>query len=741
MEALQVAVLIFDASSRVVGSNSSARTLMGLVEGGEAPALLHEDGSALPATEHPAAQVLARGAPVRGAPLAFRRPSGELVYVVVDAGPRVDSDGETAEVVVSLVDVSAHRAAQLSVKDGETRYRTLFESMDAAVLVMRGAECIACNPATLKLFGLTRAEDFLGKTPLDFAPVRQPDGTASAELVQRNIALAVVHGSQTFEWQSLRASGEPFTMEVRFTPFAVGGESLFQCIALDISERKRAEEALRQSEAQFRAIIERAADGVLVADIEQRRFRYANPAICRMLGYTADEMLALGVEGIHPKESVPAVVAEFERQRSGEQLDADVPVLRKDGTVFDAQIRSVRVALDGRASLVGFFRDLTTEHQLEEQRLRAERLEAIGVLAGGIAHDFNNLLQGVFGFLSIAREQYADRARCLTALQKADEALNLAVGLTSQLLTFSRGGAPVKRIIDVRLVVASATRFALSGSRLDCRLDLAADLPGVDADEGQLAQVVQNIVLNADQATPMGGVLRVAVRVAQTGEPGVPLQLEPGTYVAIEVKDAGVGIAPPYLARIFDPYFTTKERGSGLGLATSYSIVKRHGGVIDVRSELGRGSTFTVYLPASHAKPSVAVVAEERQAAGRSARILVMDDEALLRESVSSLLNALGHEVDLAEDGASAVAKYGEARTVGRPFDVVILDLTVRGGVGGVQAIKDLLRVDPDVKAIVSSGYSDEPAIAEFREYGFSAVLPKPYTMRELERVVGSVLG
>ncbi len=740
LEAVQVPLLIFDTSSRVVGSNASARSLLGLVAGADAPELLRENGTTLSVSEHPVTQVLAHRAAIHGVPLAIRRPAGDLVYLVVDAGLRLDDRGAPAAVVLSLVDVTARKAAELALTDSETRYRTLFESMDAAVLVMRGPECIACNPATLKLFGLERAEDFLGRTPLDFAPERQPDGTRSAELVQRNIALAIQHGSQTFEWQSMRASGERFTMEVRFTPFATGGENLFQCIALDISERKLAEEALRQSEARFRAIIERAADGVLVVELRHRRFRYANPAICRMLGYSADELLSLGVSDIHPKDSLPLIDSLFERHGRGERMETEVPVLRSDGTIFHAQIRSVPFVLDGRASLVGFFRDTTTERQLEDERLRSERLEAIGVLAGGIAHDFNNLLQVVSGSLSVARQQHASREKSLASLQQADEALQLAAGLTSQLLTFSRGGSPVKRIIDVGPVVARATRFALSGSRLDGRVEIAPDLPGVDADEGQITQVLQNLVLNAEQAAPAGGVLSITVRAVVTGEPCVPLQLEPGTYVAIAVQDSGIGISPQNLARIFDPYFTTKERGNGLGLATSYSIVKRHGGAIDVRSEQGRGSTFTVYLPASRAKGQQAA-AVPRQAATRAARILVMDDDDRVRESVGILVRTLGHEVGLAADGAVAVSQYRAAKAEGKPFDVVILDLTVRGGVGGVEAIADLRRYDPDVKAIVSSGYYDEPAIAEFRRYGFSATLQKPYTVSELESTLAALLG
>jgi CheY-like chemotaxis protein len=307
----------------------------------------------------------------------------------------------------------------------------------------------------------------------------------------------------------------------------------------------------------------------------------------------------------------------------------------------------------------------------------------------------------------------------------------VAIGLTSQLLTFSRGGHPVRKLMAVRPVVESTARLALSGSHAQWRTEFDEDLWAVEADEARLAQVIQNLVLNADQAMGHTGTICVAARnVVAPGE-GLPGALARGAYVAIAIRDTGAGIAPQDLTRIFEPYFTTKQQGNGLGLATSYSIVKSHGGLIDVSTELGRGSTFTVYLPATRSDPAAATQPGRAQTP-RALRVLVMDDDDMVRSAVGSLLRALGHEPEYAADGEAALDLYRAAIAALRPFDVVIFDLTVRGGMGGIEAIARLRREDPNVRAIVSSGYSDEPAVASPTAYGFDVALQKPYALDAL---------
>jgi len=375
--------------------------------------------------------------------------------------------------------------------------------------------------------------------------------------------------------------------------------------------------------------------------------------------------------------------------------------------------------------------DVTDRKQAELERLHAHKLESIGVLAGGIAHDFNNLLQGVFGYVSLARMNLDSREKAAAMLDQADRALNTSINLTGQLLTFAKGGKPRKKRLTLSPVIEDAARFALSGARSNLACDLDERLWRADADEGQIAQVVQNIVLNASEAMPEGGTVRVSARNCVVPAGTKAALPEGGPFVRIVVEDRGVGIQEQHLSRIFDPYFTTKQTGSGLGLATSYSVVRNHGGAIEVASELGRGSTFSVYLPAT--KPGGDREVDDASAAiVWKGRVLVMDDEELVRSVAVRMVESLGHEVVGASDGQEAVEKLEEAKRSGRPFDVVILDLTVKGGMGGEEAARRIREIDPAVKAVVSSGYADNQVVANFAAHGFAAALNKPYRLDRL---------
>ncbi|HXX80825.1 MAG TPA: ATP-binding protein, partial [Thermodesulfovibrionales bacterium] len=389
-------------------------------------------------------------------------------------------------------------------------------------------------------------------------------------------------------------------------------------------------------------------------------------------------------------------------------------------------------------SVIETINNITERHLLEEERLKTQKLESIGTLAGGIAHDFNNLLQGIFGYISMAKMSFDQKEKSFAMLEQAEHALHQSVSLTTQLLTFAKGGKPIRRRISLLPMIENSTKFALSGSRSDFRFDSEPGLWKVDADGGQFGQVIQNIVLNADQAMPEGGTIVITARNVPKSNHEHP-QLEKGRYVEVSIRDSGIGIPQNYLQKIFDPYFTTKEKGSGLGLATSYSIIRSHDGLIDVTSELGKGTTFFIYLPAVDADeelkeaPAAAPVA-------RKGKILVMDDEALVRNIAEELIKVLGHEVDLAEDGEAAIEKYRAAMDAGKPFDIVIIDLTVRGGMGGRDALAGLREIDPSVSAIVSSGYSDDAVVADYKHYGFKARMTKPYRLNDLCDILDKML-
>ncbi len=390
-------------------------------------------------------------------------------------------------------------------------------------------------------------------------------------------------------------------------------------------------------------------------------------------------------------------------------------------------------------SAIEIVQNITEKHLLEEERLKTQKLEAIGTLAGGIAHDFNNLLQGVFGYISMAKIAHDDKERSLAMLDQAEKAVHMSVNLTTQLLTFSKGGKPAKKKISLKSVIENSVRFALSGSRSDYRIKLDTDLWHVEADEGQIGQVIQNIVLNADQAMPLGGTIVIAATNMRAPKKGIPQLPEEGKYVEISVQDSGIGISEEYLSKIFDPYFTTKVKGSGLGLATCYSIIKNHGGVIHVSSNVGKGTTFYVHLPAVEAGKETPQIPELSPFV-RKAKILVMDDEEMIRDIAGKMIEVLGHEVGFAEHGEEAIGKYKAAMESGNPFDVVILDLTIRGGMGGRETIERLLAVDPKIRAIVSTGFSDDTVLSDHRNYGFSARLTKPYKLQELSDTLNKLL-
>ncbi|MDA8387110.1 MAG: PAS domain S-box protein [Nitrospiraceae bacterium] len=376
---------------------------------------------------------------------------------------------------------------------------------------------------------------------------------------------------------------------------------------------------------------------------------------------------------------------------------------------------------------------------LKKEQLKSEKLQAIGTLAGGIAHDFNNLMQGVFGYISLAKGQLDRKHAALASLEQAEKALTMSISLSSQLLTFSRGGHPVKRRIPLMPLVKNSANFALSGSRSVCRITADKDLWDADADEGQTGQVIQNIVLNANEAMPDGGIVDISIGNVDIPAGGKPSLRDGGMFVRIDIRDSGIGIPGRDLPRIFDPYFTTKQTGSGLGLATSYSIVRNHGGAIEVESGENRGSVFSIYLPAAQGGKEEETPASAAEAARRG-RILVMDDDEMVRDVAMRMISGLGHEGESAENGEDAVRRFRQAMDAGRPFDIVILDLTVRGGMGGEQAIRRLREMDPSVKAIVSSGYSDSPLVSNYRAYGFAAVLNKPYVLAAMTESLNALL-
>jgi PAS domain S-box-containing protein len=380
----------------------------------------------------------------------------------------------------------------------------------------------------------------------------------------------------------------------------------------------------------------------------------------------------------------------------------------------------------------------------KEQFYQAQKMESVGILAGGIAHDFNNLLATIMGNISLAKMMTKPEDKMFTVLTRAEKESLRAKDLTQQLLTFSKGGTPVKKIVAIPKIIKESANIALRGSKVSCDVSLPDGLWPVEADEGQLIQAINNIIINADQAMPDGGIIKVQVENIQSdGSNG--LKLPEGTYVKISIQDQGVGISEENLAKIFDPFFTTKPKGTGLGLTTAYSIVKKHNGVIKADSKIGTGTTFQIYLPASQQEIHESQKGIELPEAVPSTltnrgNILVMDDEATVRETTKDILTHFGYEVICAGDGAETINYYRKAKESGHPFDLVIMDLTIKGGMGGKEALDELIKYDPKVKSIVSSGYSNDPIMADYKKYGFCGFVTKPYKVEELIKTLNQVL-
>ncbi|MEK6698262.1 MAG: PAS domain S-box protein [Nitrospirota bacterium] len=555
--------------------------------------------------------------------------------------------------------------------------------------------------------------------------------------------------SQTLEFKMIGLKGRPLWLYTHAVPIRneKGAVVLALAITIDITERKLAEEALHESERSLKTLMSNLP-GMAYRCCNDRNWtmEYVSEGAVGLTGYQPADLIGNAKiaynDLIRPDDQGPVWEAVQKAVGSRDKYTLNYRIRRADGQerwVWE-QGQGVFSLAGDLLALEGFIIDVSERCLLEEERLKTQKLESIGTLAGGIAHDFNNLLQGIFGYISMAKMTLDQKEKSLAMLEQSEKALHQSVNLTTQLLTFSKGGKPVKRSLSLLPVIENAARFALSGSRSEYRSTSAPDLRRVEADEGQLGQVIQNIVLNADQAMPLGGCVEIAAQNVSASDASLPRSIAGKDHVLITIRDSGVGIPEQYLGKIFDPYFTTKEKGSGLGLATSYSIIRNHGGLIDVRSRVGKGTTFFLYLPASEA------VAEESPGAAapgkaRSGRVLVLDDEKVVREVAGELLRALGHEAEFAESGEAALTMYREAMAAAKPFDVVILDLTIRGGMGGLETLGKLLEIDPGAKAVVSSGYSDEAALSNYREHGFRAFLKKPYNMDELQNTLSNMLG
>ncbi len=511
--------------------------------------------------------------------------------------------------------------------------------------------------------------------------------------------------------------------------------------SLELEVAKKTRE-LRETSDYLNNLIRYANAPIIVWDPD-KRVTIFNEAFEKMSGWTEEEIMEQSLDVLFPEETRSDSLEKINNASKGEYWETvEIPILKKDGEIRMALWNSANIySEDGKTLLatIAQGQDITERKRMEGEILKASKLESIGILAGGIAHDFNNILTAIIGNISLAEMSADPKSEIFKELRDAEKAALRAKDLTQQLLTFSRGGVPVKETTSITEVIKDTVSFILRGSNVKCEFSIPDDVWPVEVDIGQINQVISNLIINADQSMPEGGLIKVdAGNITVVGKEHA-LPLEKGRYLNLSIADEGIGISAEHLKRIFDPYFTTKQKDSGLGLAISYSIIKSHGGYITVESKLGVGTTFHIYLPASSEEILKKQGVEEKLIAG-TGKILLMDDEEAVRNIGGKLLEKIGYKVEFASDGGEAIKVYEKALESTEPFDAIIMDLTVPGEMGGKETIKEILKIDPDVKAIVSSGYSNAPVMANFKKYGFSGVITKPYNIIELSKILHGVI-
>jgi PAS domain S-box-containing protein len=614
--------------------------------------------------------------------------------------------------------------------------RNLLERMGYRVLAVETTGEGALNQA------LTGRPDLI---LMDIALKERMDGLQTAEAIRGHVEIPIIFSTAYTDDQMLAKAKALEPAGYLLKPLEPRQLSVTVEMALHKAE---VEGRLRRSESRFRRMAEVSPFPIFIVR-DDGRITYINRRFSELFGYTKADIPdeSQWMEKAYPlaeeRERVREIwTADVARSRSGPVPYREVDVRCKNGETRNIRFRLARLDAD---QVMLTCEDLTRQRQFEEELLRTKKLESVAILAGGIAHDFNNLLSVIMGNINLLQMAVDGDAKTTRWLAEAERAAMRARNLTGKFTYFASGDKPVRQVADIRVIIRDAMSLALSGSSADWTGQFPEDLWPVDVDPSQIGQVINNVALNAVTAMPRGGTVHVAASNARLAQGELP-PLAAGEYVRITVADTGVGIPPEHLLDIFDPYFTTKRRGTqkgmGFGLPIAHAVVRRHGGHIHVTSEPDAGTRVYIYLPALSRATARAEAESDPPSETddpEPRRVLVMDDEEMIRELLGQMLGHLGYETALTADGQEAVDRYAESVREGRPFDVVILDLTVPGGMGGKEAIQELRTLDPEVTAVVSSGYATDAVISDFEKWGFKGRIAKPYQLSQLGSLLASL--
>jgi PAS domain S-box-containing protein len=678
-----------------------------------------------------------------------RRDGGEICgWQDLFAFPLFDTDtGQIKGVIEYVRDISERKKAEEELRQSEQKFRTLADTVSAGIAIIKNGKFCYANQYLLDTTGYSLRE----LEEMDFLNIIHPD---FKEIIrQRQIArLRGENVSPHFEYKVIFKNGNEAWVHQSGGLIDYEGSPATLVTVWDITEEKSIKNALAAEKERLDVTLGSIAECVISTDTETNIITI-NKAAEGLLGYSKDEAIGRRLDAvctiIDPKTHSPNIdIFKKMAQEHGITEYKTHCVLRsRDMSEHQVEFSVAPLVSQDRCTLgmVLVLRDVTEKLKLESEIFKVRKLESIGVLAGGIAHDFNNILTGIITNLFMAKCTLPQASENYNLLVDAEKACFRASRLTKQLLTFSKGGAPIKEIASIKEIIEDTVGFCLSGSNATYSLDLPDDLMATNIDKGQIDQVINNLLINALQAMPSGGAITVKAEnvllKSDIADPTISQNpsLKPGRYVKVSIKDEGIGIPRKDIEKIFDPYFTTKSKGSGLGLTTSYAIIKNHDGIITVDSNAGKGSTFSFYLPALDVSLESAVV-EKTVKKYKGGKILVMDDDDAIRTVVAQILKSYGYQVTCCASGNETVQVYKSSLDDGKPFDVVIMDLTIPGGIGGKDVVKILLDFDPSLKAIVTSGYSNDPIMANYMEYGFVGVISKPFNIDDFINLLESVI-
>jgi two-component system, cell cycle sensor histidine kinase and response regulator CckA len=654
------------------------------------------------------------------------------------------ASGEVLSVAIITHDITDQKLAENALRESEERFRQIIEQMPYPVEIFSpDGTAVMANSAFLDMMKIPSTDLIIGKFNLFSDPFIGQIGIADQVRKAFN-GSTVFLSDMAFPLDKIDKKycvGEKETifLETTFFPVYLQPGELFHVVAIfkDVTERRLIEIALQENERKMRTqykcfplptyTYQSTGDDFIFVDYNDAAIHFTAGGAQKLLGKRLSEIF----------RHDPKVIADMKRC-----LHEKTVFTVESPHVFpisktEKYLNVTYVFVEPDLVMVHTV-DVTEKQKMEREIRRAEHLESIGLLASGIAHDFNNLLAGVFGYIGLAREYGKANDNVKDSLDKAMLVFGQAKALTQQLLTFSKGGSPVRKLASIAELLRDMSSFVLAGTDVKPEFSIPEDLWACEVDTGQLSEVINNLLINAQQAMPDGGVIRIAAENL-TVEDRRELRLGAGRYVEISIRDHGIGIPSDQLNRIFDPFYSTKQQGSGLGLTIAYSIIKKHDGHLDISSQVGVGTVARILLPASHESIKAAADPMENLIRGQG-RILLMDDEEFLLDALAKIIRTLGYTVDTVHSGLDAIAMYRQAELSRNPFDAVILDLTVPGGMGGKQAMQEMHRLYPDVKAIATSGYSEDPVIADPTAFGFRGALRKPYSIEELSAVLDKVL-